>query len=145
MALLETAYSDMNLSNSKPPQIFQQSLPQFKVNYPFWNENMRMMLMLKQQADGGDIYKRYSIDTQGLKDSKTHEIHPFYILCNHQSHKVTKNGSQVCAYCGWFCGKTQPDQTILERTCTHPIEYSIIKKNRMQKQCGQCGLVVSIV
>ena len=142
MASLDIAYQDNNLAKSEPPKLFQQALPQFEVKYPFWNQNMRQLLMIKQQSPGGDNYMKYTIEPSGLKNYITREHEPFYILCNHNKALITKNGSHVCENCGWFMLKTQPDQTILERTCKHPNQYCIINHGKQIQQCGQCAKVI---
>ena len=147
MASLETAYSENSLIGSQQPQLSQQAVPQFQIQYPFWNQNMRQLLMLKQQSPNGgngdngngDIYMKYSVDTIGLKNAITRETEPFYILCDHSKVMATKNGSNVCAQCGWFCFKTPADQAILEKQCKHQREYSIFNTAKQLQRCGQCG------
>lgn len=139
MASLETAYSQNNIINSQPPLVFHQAIPQFQIQYPFWHQNMRQLLMLKQQGVNGDNYMKYSIDMYGLKNASTKIHEPFYILCDHSKVMKTKNDSSVCAICGWFCEKTQADQLILEKQCNHQREYSIFNCGKQIQQCGQCG------
>jgi hypothetical protein len=140
MASLESAYSQNSLINYQPPQVFQQAIPQFQIQYPFWHQNMRQLLMIKQQLPNGigDNYTKYTIDTLGLKNQITRDHEPFYILCDHTKTIATKNGSSVCAHCGWFCKKTAPDQTILAKQCKHQREYSIFNVGKQLQQCGQC-------
>jgi hypothetical protein len=139
MASLDIAYSENSLIGSQQPQIFQQAVPQFKIQYPFWHQNMRQLLMLRQQSPNSDMYIKYSVDTIGLKNASTRETEPFYILCEHTKLMPTKNGSNVCANCGWFCQKTAEDQAILEKQCTHQREYSIFNTSKQLQRCGQCG------
>ena len=142
MASLEIAYSENSLIGSQQPQLYQQAIPQFQIQYPFWNKNMRQLLMLKQQSPNGgngDIYMKYSVDTIGLKNALTKETEPFYILCDHSKVMATKNDSSVCAQCGWFCYKTTADQVILEKQCKHQREYSIFNTGKQLQRCGQCG------
>jgi hypothetical protein len=139
--LSKSAYSENSLLTSQQPQLFQQAMPQFQIQYPFWHQNMRQLLIIKQQLPypDGDNYMKYSIDTLGLKNAITKEYEPFYILCDHNKVLITKNGSNICAHCGWFCKKTAADQTILERQCQHQKEYKIYKTKGYIEICGQCG------
>jgi hypothetical protein len=75
MASLDTAFNDLNLAQSQPPAVFSQAIPQFTIQYPFWNQNMQQLLMQRQQAPGqeGDQFMKYSVDTWGLKNSATGE------------------------------------------------------------------------
>ena len=130
MASLDTAYSENSLIGSQQPQLSQQAVPQFQIQYPFWNHNMRQLLMLKQQTPTGDIYMKYNVDTIGLKNAITRETEPFYILCDHSKVMPTKNGSNVCAQCGWFCHKTSADQAILEKQCKHQREYILFFQSK---------------
>jgi len=139
MASLDAAYAENSLIASQPPQVFQQAIPQFQIQYPFWHQNMRQLLMIKQQSPDGELYTKYTIDTLGLKNQLTKEHDPFYILCDHTKVMTTKNGSNVCAHCGWFCKKTAHDQAILEKQCKHQREYSIFNTNKQLQRCGQCG------
>jgi len=139
MASLESAYSENSLIGSQQPQVFQQALPQYQIQYPFWHQNMRQLLMLKQNAVDGDMYMKYSVDTIGLKNVITRETEPFYILCEHTKLMPTKNGSNICSNCGWFSQKTLADQAILEKQCTHQREYSIFNTSKHLQKCGQCG------
>jgi hypothetical protein len=142
MASLDAAYSENSLISSQPPQVFQQAIPQFQIQYPFWHQNMRQLLMIKQQSPDGDMYTKYTIDTLGLRNQITKEQEPFYLLCDHTKVMNTKNGSNVCAHCGWFCMKTAPDQAILEKQCKHQREYSIFNAGKQLQRCGQCGMNV---
>lgn len=144
MADLSTAYNDLNLAQSKPPAVFSQAIPQFTIQYPFWNQNMQQLLMQRQQAPGqeGDIFMKYSVDTWGLRNGVTGEHEPFYLLCDHQQHMPTRNGGQICAKCGWFCMKTPEDQTQLETICRHPREYSMFHTRRQLQRCGQCNKMI---
>jgi hypothetical protein len=100
---------------------------------------MRELLMLRQQSPQGDTYMKYSLDIHGLKNNQTQDFEPFYILCDHNSVMDTRNGSTICAKCGWFIKKTDADQKILEKQCTHPDNYAIINFIKKIKKCGQCG------
>jgi hypothetical protein len=142
MASLDTAFNDLNLANSKPPQVFNQTLPQFQINYPFWSKNMRELLMLKQQSPQGDNFMKYSIDTWGLRNAQTGEHEPMYTLCDHKQVWQTKNGGGICNNCGWFCKKTQEDQATLDKQCKHPREYSIYNTLKHLQRCGQCGKMI---
>jgi hypothetical protein len=144
MAELDTAFNDLNLSQSKPPAVFNQAIPQFTIQYPFWNQNMQRLLMQKQQMPGqvGDQFMKYSVDTWGLRNSETGEHEPFYLLCDHSQRMPTRNGGQICAGCGWFCMKTQDDQVQLETGCRHPREYSIFNTRKQLQMCGQCNKMV---
>ena len=139
MASLDTAFTDLNLAQSKPPQVFNQAVPQFNINYPFWSKNMRELLMIKQQRSQGDQYMKYSMDTWGLRNSQTGEHEPFYILCDHNQQWATHNGGRICASCGWFCNKTAEDQTSLDKQCPHQREYSIFNTSKRIQRCGQCS------
>jgi hypothetical protein len=142
MASLDTAFNDLNLANSKPPQIFNQTLPQFHINYPFWSKNMRTLLMIKQQSAEGDNFMKYSPDTWGLRNAQTGEHEPYYILCDHITKLPTRTGGEICGQCGWFCKKTTDDQAILDKQCKHPREYSIFNTTKQLQRCGQCGKMV---
>ena len=61
MASLDAAYSENSLISSQPPQVFQQAIPQFQIQYPFWHQNMRQLLMIKQQSINGDMYTKYTM------------------------------------------------------------------------------------
>jgi len=139
MASLELAYLENPIIDSQQPQIFHQAMPQFQIQYPFWHQNMSQLLMLKQQSPNGDMYMKYSVDTIGLKNAITRETEPFYILCAHSKIMTTKNDSNVCGHCGWFCKKTTNDQAILEKQCKHQREYSIFNTSKQLQRCGQCG------
>ena len=144
MASLDTAFNDLNLAQSQPPAVFSQAIPQFSIQYPFWNQNMQQLLMIRQQEPfpTGEQYTKYSVDTWGLRNSATGEHEPFYLLCDHSQRQATIGGSQICAKCGWFCLKTQQDQERLERECRHPREYSMFHTKRQLQRCGQCGKMV---
>lgn len=144
MASLETAFNDLNLAQSQPPAVFSQAIPQFTIQYPFWNQNMQQLLMIRQQEPSpiGEQFTKYSVDTWGLRNSATGEHEPFYLLCDHSQRITTSGGSQICAKCGWFCLKTQADQERLERECRHPKEYSMFHTRRQLQRCGQCGKMI---
>jgi hypothetical protein len=144
MADLETAYNDLNLAQSQPPAVFNQAIPQFTIQYPFWTQNMQQLLMQRQQAPGneGDQFMKYSVDTWGLRNGVNGEHEPFYLLCDHAKRMQTPGGSQICAKCGWFCMKTTDDQARLEKECKHPREYSMFHTRRQLQRCGQCGKMV---
>lgn len=144
MASLDTAFNDLNLAQSKPPAVFNQAIPQFSIQYPFWNQNMQQLLMIRQQdpSPEGDKYTKYTVDTWGLRNSITREHEPFYLLCDHSRRQATVGGSQICAKCGWFALKSQTDQDRLERDCRHPREYSIFDTRKQLQRCGQCGRMV---
>ena len=151
MASLNDAYVPNSIINSQQPSIFQQQMPQFSINqstssssqYPFWNNNMRQLLMIKQQEDGGDIYKKYTIEANGLKDAVSRLTLPFNsVLCPHNSID-TKTGSKLCTNCGIYLTKSQQDKVHLDANCRHPDMYcSRIQdkiNNRIKINCEQCG------
>jgi hypothetical protein len=144
MASLDTAFNDLNLAKSQPPAVFSQAIPQFTIQYPFWNQNMQQLLMQRQQAPGqeGDQFMKYSVDTWGLRNGANGEHEPFYLLCDHNQRMQTPGGSQICAKCGWFCHKTETDQALLEKECRHPREYSMFHTRRQLQRCGQCGNMI---
>jgi hypothetical protein len=146
MALLNDAFSDNSIINSQQPSVFQQQMPQFSINqettqagqYPFWNQNMRQLLMIRQQGNDGDYFMRYTVDANGLKDNTTKITHPFNtVLCGHGKTKATPSGSTICTYCGHFLEKSQQDKQYLETKCNHPIMYCYF--NKLTKTCGQCN------
>ena len=156
MASINDAYSENSLlgstnqSNQDQKSQFkqnQQMLPQYTINYPFWNQNMRQLLMIQQQNQQyGDNFRRYTMDTNGLRDSISKTIQPFNtILCAHGNNNKTQSGSQICSHCGVFIKDciSQTDRLYLDKYCAHPPMYCSISQNRLQKTCGQCSKVIS--
>lgn len=144
MASLDIAFQENPLTKTEPPKVFQQAIPQFQIQYPFWNQNMRQLLMIRQQSPNGDKFTKYSMEHNGLRNSETRECDPFYMLCPHNRPMATQNGSQICGHCGWFMLKTQADQMILEQQCRHAAHYCILNHKKQTQQCGQCGKVVKL-
>lgn len=147
MASLDMAFQESNLSQQpvhEPPRLINQAMPQFEIQYPFWSQNMRTLLMIRQQSPDGDKYMKYSMQHNGLKNSETRECEPFYVLCSHPRAMKTHNGSSICGHCGWFMMKTQSDQNILEANCKHPAHYCIINHAKQLQRCGQCGKVIKL-
>jgi hypothetical protein len=140
MAFITSAFDQNSLIGKQQPQILQQPTPQYSIQYPFWTNNMRQLLMIAQQTPyGGDKFMNFSINAHGLKNSIDMATYPFYILCPHQQTMSTKTGSKICSNCGLFLQKSQQDQQQLEQQCTHPLQYCIISKGNREKTCGQCN------
>ena len=110
MASLNDAYSQNSIINSqaqnelqKTQPLYKPLLPQFTMQYPFWHQNMRQLLMIRQQGNNGDYFRRYTIDINGLRDNVDKTIKPFnYVLCCHGNYMNTQNSSNVCKDCGFI-------------------------------------------
>ena len=144
MAEVDTAFLEGSIAigNNQPPKVFQQAIPQFEIKYPFWSNNMRQLLMIKQQSPNGEQYMKYMMEHNGLRNITTREIDPFYLLCDHSKFITTHNGSKICSICGWFMMKTQSDQNLLEQKCNHPFQYCILNYSKQLQRCGKCGKIM---